>query len=32
MAYSCGYWPTGTKSLDDAQNNKFELICKKLHL
>ncbi|AYV80968.1 MAG: cyclopropane-fatty-acyl-phospholipid synthase [Harvfovirus sp.] len=32
MAYSCGYWKLGTKSLDEAQVNKFELICKKLKL
>jgi len=42
MAYSCGYWTSPTsptspitheaKSLDEAQNNKFDLICKKLQL
>lgn len=31
MAYSCGYWKNAF-SLDEAQYNKFELICKKLHL
>ncbi|AYV78226.1 MAG: cyclopropane-fatty-acyl-phospholipid synthase [Edafosvirus sp.] len=31
MAYSCGYW-TLTNNLDQAQINKFELICKKLQL
>ncbi|MGA2418226.1 MAG: cyclopropane fatty acyl phospholipid synthase [Candidatus Staskawiczbacteria bacterium] len=31
MAYSCGYWKT-TKNLDQAQEAKFDLICKKLNL
>lgn len=31
MAYSCGYWKTA-KTLEQAQNAKFELICKKLQL
>jgi cyclopropane-fatty-acyl-phospholipid synthase len=31
MAYSCGYWQKGD-DLDAAQEHKFELICKKLHL
>ena len=31
MNYSCGYWK-GTENLDDAQENKLELICKKLYL
>lgn len=35
MTYSCGYWPAGAlgtaaTSLDEAQDRKFELICKKL--
>jgi len=35
MAYSCGYWSSPTKpakTLDDAQNAKLDLICKKLNL
>jgi len=35
MAYSCGYWssPSGeAKSLDEAQEAKFDLICRKLGL
>lgn len=32
MAYSCGYWKKESDTLDDAQNNKFELLCKKLKL
>lgn len=31
MAYTCGYWKD-TKNLNDAQNAKFELICKKVGL
>ena len=31
MAYSCGYWKDA-KSLDKAQEAKFDLICKKLNL
>jgi cyclopropane-fatty-acyl-phospholipid synthase len=31
MAYSCGYWKEAT-NLDQAQLNKFDLICKKLKL
>lgn len=31
MAYSCGYW-RNAKSLDQAQEAKLELICKKLEL
>lgn len=32
MAYSCGYWDTGAKNLDQAQIAKYELICQKLGL
>ncbi|NOY98432.1 MAG: class I SAM-dependent methyltransferase [Chloroflexi bacterium] len=32
MTYSCAYFPTGTESLDSAQEQKYELICKKLRL
>ena len=31
MTYSCGYW-THAKSLDEAQEAKLELVCKKLYL
>jgi len=31
MAYSCGYWKQA-KDLNEAQSNKFDLICKKLKL
>ncbi len=31
MAYTCGYWKDA-KNLDEAQEHKFELICKKIGL
>jgi hypothetical protein len=31
MTYSCGYWKDA-RSLDEAQEHKFELICRKLYL
>ncbi|MCL5267402.1 MAG: cyclopropane fatty acyl phospholipid synthase [Bacteroidetes bacterium] len=31
MNYSCGYWKD-VKNLDEAQENKLELICRKLYL
>jgi cyclopropane-fatty-acyl-phospholipid synthase len=31
MAYSCAYWKNA-KDLDEAQDNKLELICRKLYL
>ena len=31
MIYSCGYW-NGVKNLDQAQEAKLHLICRKLHL
>ena len=31
MIYSCGYWQ-GAKTLDEAQENKLDLICQKLKL
>jgi cyclopropane-fatty-acyl-phospholipid synthase len=31
MAYSCGYWKVAT-NLDDAQEAKLDLICRKLYL
>ena len=32
MAYSCGVWHFGAKNLLEAQEDKLELICRKLHL
>jgi cyclopropane-fatty-acyl-phospholipid synthase len=32
MAYSCAYFATGDETLDDAQEAKFEHICRKLRL
>ena len=32
MAYTCAYWAWGAKTLDQAQTDKYELICKKLGL
>lgn len=32
MAYSCAYFESEEDSLDQAQENKFELICRKLRL
>lgn len=32
MAYSCGYFPTGDEDLDQAQQVKLDLICRKLGL
>lgn len=32
MVYSCGYFPTPHASLDEAQEAKLELICRKLRL
>ncbi|MDP4038442.1 MAG: cyclopropane fatty acyl phospholipid synthase [bacterium] len=32
MAYSCAYWEWGAKDIDQAQIDKFDLICKKLGL
>jgi cyclopropane-fatty-acyl-phospholipid synthase len=31
MAYSCGYW-RGAKTLEEAQNGKHEIVCRKLGL
>ena len=31
MLYTCGYWKTAT-NLDDAQDDKLDLICRKLNL
>lgn len=32
MVYSCAYFPTGTETLDEAQERKLEYICRKLRL
>lgn len=32
MVYSCSYFPTGRESLDESQERKLELICRKLRL
>ncbi|MDP3948527.1 MAG: cyclopropane fatty acyl phospholipid synthase [bacterium] len=31
MVYSCGYW-NGAQTLDEAQENKLDLICRKINL
>ncbi len=32
MAYTCAYWDRGAKDLDQAQTDKFDLVCEKLGL
>ncbi|MFD9979159.1 class I SAM-dependent methyltransferase [Streptomyces massasporeus] len=32
MVYSCAYWPTPDSSLEEAQRDKLELVCRKLGL
>jgi cyclopropane-fatty-acyl-phospholipid synthase len=32
MMYTCGYWPEGTASLEQAQINKMEHVCRKVRL
>jgi len=32
LTYSCGYFPTGEESLDEAQEAKLEHVCRKLRL
>jgi cyclopropane-fatty-acyl-phospholipid synthase len=32
MVYSCAFFPTGTEELEEAQEHKLELICRKLRL
>ena len=32
MMYTCGYWPEGTASLEEAQVNKIEHVCRKVRL
>jgi len=32
MIYSCAYWGAGARTLDEAQEHKLEMICRKLDL
>ena len=32
LMYTCGYWPEGTTSLEQAQVNKMEHVCRKVRL
>jgi len=32
MTYTCGYWSGGAKTLDEAQEAKLDMICRKLGL
>ncbi|MCG8339472.1 MAG: cyclopropane-fatty-acyl-phospholipid synthase family protein [Proteobacteria bacterium] len=32
MTYTCAYWKEGTKTLEEAQRNKLDHVCKKLRL
>ncbi|HJV68440.1 cyclopropane-fatty-acyl-phospholipid synthase family protein [Ideonella sp.] len=32
MMYTCGYWPEGTTSLEQAQRQKIDHVCRKLRL
>jgi cyclopropane-fatty-acyl-phospholipid synthase len=32
MMYTCGYWPEGTRTLEQAQVNKMEHVCRKIRL
>jgi len=32
LMYTCGYWPEGTASLEQAQVNKMEHVCRKVRL
>ena len=32
MMYTCAYWSEGTKTLEDAQRNKMDHVCRKLRL
>lgn len=32
MMYTCGYWPAGTLTLEQAQRNKIDHVCRKLQL
>ena len=32
MMYTCGYWKEGTRSIEEAQANKIEHVCRKVQL
>ena len=32
MMYTCGYWPRGTRTLEQAQRQKIDHVCRKLRL
>lgn len=32
MMYTCGYWKEGTKTIEQAQQNKMEHVCRKVRL
>jgi cyclopropane-fatty-acyl-phospholipid synthase len=32
MMYTCGYWPEGTRTLEEAQRNKMDHVCRKIQL
>jgi cyclopropane-fatty-acyl-phospholipid synthase len=32
MMYTCGYWPEGTQTLEDAQARKIDHVCRKIRL
>ena len=32
MMYTCGYWPEGTQTLEQAQQNKIDHVCRKIQL
>lgn len=32
MTYTCGYWLDGAETLDDAQERKLDLVCRRLEL
>ncbi len=32
MMYTCGYWPQGTQTLEQAQRQKIDHVCRKLRL
>jgi cyclopropane-fatty-acyl-phospholipid synthase len=32
MMYTCGYWPEGTQTLEQAQQNKIDHVCRKIKL
>ena len=32
LMYTCGYWPAGTETLEQAQPNKIDHVCRKIRL